>query len=163
MADEPIAFEIGGVAYQARRMDLLTQLEIVAKLAPLMASGLAQILQLFEAVAEEITDAPPDMRSVLVISRILALPKGRLIERLGPLMAEFARMPGADQRFILSTTLASVQRNAGTGTAPRWETVWPAGLAAPTAAEFRSDLVLALRVVGTVLAATLGPFTPGSR
>ncbi len=162
MADM-IEFEIGGVAYQARRLDLLTQLAIVTKLGPLMASGLAQILQLFDSVTEELGTVPSESRAMLAIAHILAPPKGKLIERLAPLMGELAKMPQDDQQFILAHTLSVVQRNAGSASTPRWETIWPLGLPTPALAEFRSDLMLTLRVVGTVLGMTLGPFIPGNR
>ncbi len=137
MADDPITFEINGVPYQARRLDLLTQLAIVAKLGPLMASGLAQILQLFDNVAEEASNPalPAEAKAMTVVAHVLALPKGKLIEQLAPLMGELAKMPPADQQFIIASTLSGVQRNVGTpGGAPQWETIWPAGLAAPAAA-----------------------------
>lgn len=151
MAEEPIAFEVNGVSYQARRMDLFTQISIATKLAPLMANGLAQILRIV-AIAQDHG-----------LANVLALPKAELLEHLVPLAAELAKMPEADQRFIIASTLAGVQKQNGTATKPQWASVWPAGMTEAAFPEFRTDLFLTMRVVATVLMATLGPFTLGSR
>jgi hypothetical protein len=162
--EQPISFEISGVAYQARRMDLFTQIAITVKLAPLMANGMAHILRLFQMV-DDPADAnlSAEERGRRSLARVFALPKDLLLEQAVPLAAELAKMPEADQRFIIQGTLATVLTNRGTATAPQWSYLWPAGLQEAAFPEYRTNLMLVLRIVGMVLAANLGPFTPGSR
>ena len=147
---EPIAFEISGVAYKARRMDIFSQANIARKIAPLMASGAAQLVRVVKAATEKrlsLADMPPE----------------QMIEQFAPLMAELAKMPEDDLRFVITTCLATVQKDNGAPGHPVWANVWPAGVQEPMFPEFRTDLVLTLRVVVAVIAGTLGNFTLGSR
>jgi hypothetical protein len=163
-SEQPISFDIGGVSYQARRMGLFPQIAITVKLAPLMANGMAHILRMFQMV-DDPADAnlPADERGRRSLARVFALPKDLLLEQAVPLAAELAKMPEADQRFIIMNTLSTVLVNRGTAISPQWAYVWPAGLPEAAFPEYRTNLMLVLRIVGTVLAANLGPFTPGSR
>ena len=164
MSESPIAFEIDGVAYQARRMDIFTQMAIALKLSPLLAGGLAHALHMAQRVLRpDEVDLPPQARAALALSRILDLPKVDLLDQIVPLAGELAKVPEADQRFVIMNTLAVVQKNAGTRDRPQWTSIWPAGMHEAAFPEFRTDFFLTLRVVGTVLAATLGPFSSGSR
>lgn len=150
MAQEPIRFEIAGVAYKARRPDIFVQFAIARKIAPLIATGAAQLVRIVKAAQEggvKLKDLPPET----------------MIEQFAPLVGRLAELPEDDVRFIIEQCLRVTERNIGNARMEQWAPVWPAGLPEPAFPEFRDDMVATMSVIVSVIGGLLGNFMPGGR
>lgn len=125
-------FEIAGINYRAGSMNAIKQLQVVRRLAPIMASLAGPDLQgAMEGNAESF--------SAIV----------------GPLTEAFAAMSDENTEYILGACLGICQREIPGGLG--WTPVWSAQAKALMFDDIK--LIQLAQIIGKVIAANIGDFT----
>lgn len=125
-------FEVGGQTYRAGKINAMTQLHVVRRLAPLIGS--VQAMQ-----------ADPDGAG-----------DGDLLGRLaGPLATALAAMSDADTEYVVGACLSVCQRQAAGGLG--WTPVWSVQAKQPMFDDV--DLLAMLQIAAKVLMANVASFT----
>jgi hypothetical protein len=145
-------FEINGVAYKAKPMDLFTQMDIVSLLSPLIAMGGADIIPMIQEVSKEAKENNIPFKDLL-----MELPFDEMVKRFGGLTRELAKMPSEDRRFILTSCMKLVQWKVKEG---QWADVWVSGAGGSTP-ELNS-LWLTIQIAFHVIKGQLFPFFTAS-
>ena len=140
---------LNGKTYRVtRKMPLFRQLAVGTKLAPLLASGLAELAPMLAAARRDGLNNLGDF----------ALDKlGAIIT---PVTRELAKMTDDDRRLIVeaSLDLIDVRDDGKEG----WARIWNAETKTPMFDEINGDLGLTLRLVALALQETFASFLPAS-
>ena len=146
MAD-PIEFRVGDYAYKSRHMDVFTQLDILAKLTPLLAAGFVEVVGIFLLLRERgvaIEDAPLTEAAKLV----------------RPVAAELSRMSQEDRRYIIASCLSVCERQSSGQQA--WAPIWNTAAGMAMHQDINSDVSVVLRIALGVIDGTFRRFFPES-
>lgn len=127
-------FEINGVSYQARRIPAMQQMNLSARLLPVVSSLIA-----LRGDAEKTEDG----EAVVKFEQLAA-----------PIANAIAAMSDADREFIISTCLSVVQRKKAGDTG--YISIWNAAAKAPQFDDI--DMLTMIMIAWNVIAADLGPF-----
>lgn len=152
-------FRIGAYAYRHRRMDALTQFDVISKLSPIFAAGVGDLVPLMvkmkaegalsamgAAVAE---GGAPDGAGAITAA----------LAALQPVAKAFASMPDETRREVLHAVLDLVERKGDADQG--WAKIWNSAGRAPMFDDIGSDASLMLRIAFEVLKATFLPFFKG--
>lgn len=96
---QPTTVEVKGLTYRVNRLDVIQQFHVARKLAPVLAAMGVSLVKLKDGEKVDIDDFLPI---------------------LGVIMQIMAAMPKEDVDYILSVSLACVQRDQGAG---KWAAV----------------------------------------
>jgi len=141
-------FRIGEFTYKARRMDAFTQMSVISRLSPLLASGFGEIIPLMHKLREE------------GIANIADMPLDRLGAIATPVARELAKMSDDDRKFIISACLDLCDRKPDGD--ERWAKVWNPQAGRAMFDDINNDVSILLRIVLGVLQGTCESFLPAS-
>ena len=140
-------FEIDGIKYDSRKMDAFTQMGIVARISPLLASGfgeLAPIVLDLKAKGQSFADIPME----------------RLLEIATPVARELAKLSDEDRLYVVGACLSVCQRQNDNGQG--WAPVWNREAKRAMFKDVNENLGTMMKIVLAVLQDNLAPFLPAS-
>jgi len=140
-------FSIDGVAYKARNMDVFTQMKVLSKLSPLLASGFGEIIPLIKEARTR------------GVASLFSLPLEETVKHLAPVAEHLAKMSDEDRLIIVGSSLALVEKEVKPDV---WAGVWNAQAGHAMFREIDENLTLMLRLVFAVLQGTFSRFFPAS-
>jgi hypothetical protein len=140
-------FRVGDCVYrQTSRINAFDQIEIIAKISPLLASGFGELAPLLVQMRQQ------GVGNLAETS----------LEQLGhiatPVARELAKMSAGDRRFIIGTCLATVERKRDGEIG--WAKVWSADAGRSMFDDINNDFTVMLRIALGVFQETFGGFLP---
>lgn len=129
-------FEVGGINYRAGTMNAIKQLQVVRRLAPLLAA-------LNSADLAGLAGQAPDGSGA------------GLAAAIGPLTEAFAAMSDENTEYVLSACLSICQREIPGGLG--WTPIW--SVQGKTLMFDDINLMVLVQIVGRVVMANVGDFT----
>lgn len=141
-------FRVGEFIYKARRMDAFTQMDVISRLSPLMASGFGEIVPLLHELRKE------------GLTNFADLPMDRLGSIAAPVARELAKMPDEDRHFVVKSCLDLCDRKRDGD--ERWAKVWSPQAGRAMFDDINNDISVMMRIVVGVLQGTFESFLPAS-
>lgn len=137
-------FRVGDFEYRARSMDAFSQLDVMAKLSPLLAAGASELIPFFLDMSKNgLTTADSS-----ALTGILAA--------LDPAAKALANMSGDDRRFIIGTCLSLCERQTSNG----WTKIWNIDAGRAMFDDINNDVSVMLKITTCVLQGTFQRFFP---
>lgn len=145
-----IKFEINGVSYQTSKMDVFIQWGVARRLAPVIAGILTpDVLKQSMALVPKTIDGQTG-NPVIEMDKVLGLFSGVF----NPFIEALAKMPDADNQYVIDNCLACVQREQKSG---GWATVKPIGNSLMMFNDI--DLLVMMQLVFRVILDSVGNFS----
>lgn len=141
-------FRVDNCVYAFRPMDAFTQLDVIAKLSPLLASGFAELIPFFIKMRDE------------GLLKIEDIPLKEAVELAPPVAREISKMDSKDRRFIIEACLSLCERKMDGS--PGFAPIWNAQVGRAQFEDINSDISIMLRITQGVLMGTFKRFFPES-
>lgn len=141
-------FRVGDFTYSVRRMDAFTQMAVVSKISPLLASGFGEAIPLVVRLRRE------------GLNNIANMPLEELARIGTPIARELSKMTNDDRLYIVGTCLGVCdrRRNGEQSFSPVWNQTAQRSMFD----DINNDMSLMIRVVLGVLQVTFSSFFPES-
>ena len=142
-------FHIGDCTYrQTSKINGKTQMKILAKISPLLASGFGELAPLLVSLKRD---------GVRNIAEVSLMQLGQIAT---PVARELAKMPDEDRDYIINACLSTVSRKRDGEIG--WAAIWSSDANRAMFNDINNDFSLMLRIALGVFQETFGPFLPAS-
>ena len=141
-------FRVAECIYSVRNMDAFTQMALVSKISPLLASGFGEAIPIIVALRKS------------GVSNLADMPLEKLASIATPVARELSKMTDEDRNFIVGTCLDLCDRRRDGEQS--FVKVWNHGAHRAMFDDINNDLSLMIRIVIGVLQVTFSSFFPES-
>ena len=150
-------FRIGNGLYQTRPMDMFVQVEVLAKVTPLLASGFGEIVTFLNVMR---SDAVASIGNQELEDKVKSEISTQVVQLLLPISRELAKMSTEDRQFIIGNCLSITERKLdGQET---WTPIWNVEARMSNQKDIADDVLLTLRITLGVIHTVFGRFFPES-
>lgn len=140
-------FRIGDCVYrQTSKINAKTQLKIISKISPLLASGFGELAPLLVQLKRE------------GVASLAEMSLSHLGQIATPVARELANMPDEDRDFIIGACIATVERKRDGEIG--WAKVWSADAGRAMFDDVNDDFTVMLRITLGVFQETFSSFLP---
>lgn len=141
-------FRVGAFAYRARQMPAKTQFAVLAKISPLFAAGLTELMPFIQTAMEN------------GLLKSLNMPLDEAMKAASPAAKALAAMPDSDRDFIIASCLSICTRKEDGKEG--WGPIWNDGAGASPCDDINTDISVMLKIILGVLRVTFTRFFPES-
>jgi hypothetical protein len=140
-------FRVNDCTYrQTARIDAFTQMAIISKISPLLASGFGELAPLLAQMRSE------------GVGNLATVSLDKLGQIVTPVARELAKMSDSDRKFIIGSLLSSVSRKRDGEVG--WSKVWSVEADRSMHDDINNDLTVMLRIALGVFQETFAGFMP---
>lgn len=142
-------FQIGAHTYRARRMDAFTQRDVLARITPVLANGIGEIIPLLGELQDQAKTNGVGSIDLGAVS------KSKAFAVIGPFAEAINGMSDKDRQFITNACLDLCERR---GEGQGWAKIWNAQTGRAMFDDINYDLSIVLKIITEVLKAAFTPF-----
>ena len=141
-------FRVGDYTYRMRQMGAKTQFAVLAKLSPLFAAGLTELMPFIQtAIAKG-------------FAKSMEMPIGEIMKAASPAAQALAAMPEADRDFVIAACLSICTRKAQG--AEGWGPIWTDSHGVSPCDDINGDISVMGKIIVNVLRLTFARLFPAS-
>jgi hypothetical protein len=152
MADDVLEFRLDGIEYKAKKFNAIEQINLYAKLAPLIFSGIAEILPFMQELRDaSIAGGMAGAFGSLMDNK--SIPE--MLRRFGPAAQKLSEMKPEDISFVIDACMRRTSKKIGEG---KYADLWGHTAGRVMDDRLNSDAWLTLRICGSVIWGSMGSF-----
>ena len=141
-------FRLGEYTYRVRQMPAKIQFAVLAKISPLFAAGLTELMPFIQSAINR------------GLAKSLEMPLEEAIKAASPAAKALASMPDSDRDFIIAACLSICTRKFDGREG--WGPLWNEAAATSPCDDINSDISVLLKIILNVLRVTFTRFFPES-